>query len=471
MFGFQNTDHSCKTEIHIAKSDLAVSDNAYFLIARTKGEAPFKYRWSNGATGAKIRVVRPGRYCVSVEDANGCISTDCTNLLRNRCETRIHAQRNDSTNVVGSIILTARSFGFGPFSYEWSNGDTTQSIPVDSSGIYCVVVTDSMGCQSRDCFRYRKDNCSAKIQVRRGSAEVDSNIVLWVMPKGRPPFNYLWSNGDTTKHISVPVGGEYCVDVTDALGCTASDCFDTGQLIDSCTAQIKAFRNGLMLAFGRPYVAASYVWSTGDTTRRIKIDSAGEYCVTITNRFGCQATKCIVVDDPIDPRCFVKIQQRNSDHGIHLTAHVRGDRKYSYLWNTGDTTRTIIADSPNLDQYCVTVTNGSCTAEDCAEIKSNGKLSFDSEVGASSYYPPVELNVFPNPFVDQIEVVIPLDTDQKITAEVYRFDGAQMLTRNFDLTAGSNKVNMDLADLSAGLYVVRFTGLDWEQTIKMIKNE
>ncbi|PLX13285.1 MAG: hypothetical protein C0594_01400, partial [Marinilabiliales bacterium] len=48
----------------------------------------------------------------------------------------------------GSTTISANvTGGVAPFSYQWSNGSTTQSIDVSTSGLYSVIVTDS-----NDCF-------------------------------------------------------------------------------------------------------------------------------------------------------------------------------------------------------------------------------------------------------------------------------------------------------------------------------
>ncbi|MCI5083501.1 MAG: T9SS type A sorting domain-containing protein [Saprospiraceae bacterium] len=47
------------------------------LEANAGGEAPFAYSWGTGETTAVIEVSETGQYCVTVTDANGCISLAC----------------------------------------------------------------------------------------------------------------------------------------------------------------------------------------------------------------------------------------------------------------------------------------------------------------------------------------------------------------------------------------------------------
>ncbi len=60
------------------------SDNGVKLTARTKGKAPFTYRWSTGENTQSIVVTKPGKYCVKVTDAEGCESGACFKLKRHK---------------------------------------------------------------------------------------------------------------------------------------------------------------------------------------------------------------------------------------------------------------------------------------------------------------------------------------------------------------------------------------------------
>jgi len=98
--------------------------------------------WNTGSTANNITVTNSGNYSVSFTDANNCTSvasnpvmvtamalaptpTITTNGPTTFCE-------NDS------LVLTCSQAQ----TYTWSNGETTQSITVDSAGTYSVVVTD-----------------------------------------------------------------------------------------------------------------------------------------------------------------------------------------------------------------------------------------------------------------------------------------------------------------------------------------
>jgi hypothetical protein len=111
------------------------------------GEAPYTYSWSTGATGTSITGLAPGTYYVIVTDASGCSRT-LTFVIMN--PTPVNATATVSNNQCStdgsySIDLTVTG-GKAPYSYQWSNGSTTQDLDSLQSGTYTVVITDANGC-------------------------------------------------------------------------------------------------------------------------------------------------------------------------------------------------------------------------------------------------------------------------------------------------------------------------------------
>jgi gliding motility-associated-like protein len=108
-----------------------------------------------------------------------------------------------------------------------------------------------------------------------------------------------------------------------------------------------------------------YNWNTGDTSRFYKVTSNGQYKVTVTDKYGCVANDSIYATLSSIPS--IKI---NND-----TAVCYGDSVVlnaptgfnSYLWNTGDTSESIIVDTTGA--YSITITNSDgCSNEDTSNV-------------------------------------------------------------------------------------------------------
>jgi len=99
--------------------------------------AASSYQWSNGATTQTITVTLGGDYTVTT-GANGCTATSAPFTLNDgRPKLRMTA---GSTDFCGGSTATLQ----GPYgsSFLWSNGATTQSITISTSGSYSITVTN-----------------------------------------------------------------------------------------------------------------------------------------------------------------------------------------------------------------------------------------------------------------------------------------------------------------------------------------
>jgi hypothetical protein len=114
----------------------------------TGGTGPFLFTWDNGATTEDITTLTAGTYTVTVTDNNGCSVTTSANI-NNIGGPSLSTTQVDATcgNNNGSIDLTVTG-GTGPFTYNWSNGATTEDITALVAGTYTVTATDNNGCSA-----------------------------------------------------------------------------------------------------------------------------------------------------------------------------------------------------------------------------------------------------------------------------------------------------------------------------------
>ncbi len=112
------------------------------------GTGPYDFEWSNGETTTSIDSLTAGSYTVTVTDANGC-SSSATASIQGALGPVV------GINIVspvtedepgGGELTVATAGGTSPFSFVWSNGETTPNIDSLSSGTYTVTVTDANNC-------------------------------------------------------------------------------------------------------------------------------------------------------------------------------------------------------------------------------------------------------------------------------------------------------------------------------------
>ncbi|MDX1409678.1 MAG: VCBS repeat-containing protein, partial [Saprospiraceae bacterium] len=171
-------------------------------------------------------------------------------------------------------IVTVNA-GAGFDLYEWSTGETTQSIDVLSAGTYCVTVTDIDGCTYSSCTEVTF--LAGPVVEIIGELNFCFGGVTILEATGG--ITYLWSNGSTDSFIDVFTPGQYCVTVTDADGCTNTACVavmevpDPVPVIDAPLGLCPGGETTLYLQ----EVYAEVSWSTGDTTETITVASPGQY--------------------------------------------------------------------------------------------------------------------------------------------------------------------------------------------------
>jgi|GEM_PF-3527379 len=127
----------------------------------------------------------------------------------------------------GSVTLkTSEQFD----SYEWSTGDTTDSILVTNGGLYSLKVTASGGCFGYDSvFVIRANEPIPQITGNKTICEGESTV----LSVDNDFVEYLWNTGETSKDISVSQSGTYFVEVTDTNGCKGTTSIEVKEIVIS----------------------------------------------------------------------------------------------------------------------------------------------------------------------------------------------------------------------------------------------
>lgn len=354
-----------------------LGDGALFT-STAGGTMPYTYLWSNGDTLGTITRLNGGGYSVTVTDSSGCVLNAGPFIVREPAVlTVVLDSLNDLTCNSDSSGFINVSVGGGnvPFSYNWSNGATTQDLSNLSVGSYSLTVTDSSGCVVNLGPLAVIEPAVLAIQLDTFggiSCNGAADGRLLVTPSGGiGPYTYLWSNSATTQDITNLPAGNYQLTLTDANGCTFAGPLLT--LIDPVALTINLDSlydvscNGLgdgaifstPLGGTAPY---SYVWDNGDTLPNITRLNGGTYTATVTDDNGCVLVfGPITVREPAPLTAVVDsinaIACNGDSIGFINISVAGGNFPFSYNWSNGDTTQ----DLTNLQagSYSLTVTDSS----------------------------------------------------------------------------------------------------------------
>jgi ELWxxDGT repeat protein len=204
------------------------ANNGTINITVSNGLAPYSFLWTNNdnpefsSSNKDMANLEPGTYQLLLTDTNS--STASLSGIVISEPDLLTASASGIENICfgaseGTAFVLADG-GVPPYSYLWSNNETTDEISNLAAGTYSVTVTDANGCITiASCEVTQPTMLTATIV---NNSTICSNNATVTADAGTPGYTYLWSNGDTTDSINnVPVG-TYTVTVTDTNGCTTT---------------------------------------------------------------------------------------------------------------------------------------------------------------------------------------------------------------------------------------------------------
>lgn len=145
------------------------------------GTPGYLYQWMpTGGNGSFAQNLCAGNYILQVTDATGCSATSSVNILSNGSSSLPNATitttvYNETCYLTGdgAIDVTMSGTNPGPFTYLWSNSETTQDITNLTSNLYWVTITDgSSNCMTiMDSVNATGTNCG----TISGNVYIDNN--------------------------------------------------------------------------------------------------------------------------------------------------------------------------------------------------------------------------------------------------------------------------------------------------------
>ncbi|MFH2096928.1 MAG: T9SS type A sorting domain-containing protein [Bacteroidota bacterium] len=392
----------------------------------TGGTPPYLYFWNNAASTQTIDNLTEGFYCVSVTDAIGCSYVSCDSVycyLDTICNINVTAYIMHETTIGaanGSIDITVLWGGTPPYTFNWSNGATTEDISGLSQGYYSVTILDSDTCMSTETYYVWCDTTTinpCQMYVTGSITHVsyaggnDGAINVTVIG-GTPPFTYYWNTGAVTEDISGLTTGVYTVEVNDSQTCSTTATF---------------------------YVNEPTAPTQWDTIYSGVIDT----CVGF-------------VYDSIYVYSWYMIDSVT----VNVTWAATGGGQVAFF--------DIIYYVPQPGNY-YTVLSINCGTKALETFIGHIFVDYSMLTGIENTPELLNISLYPNPVNEKLNLEIPLAGNANMNISILNISGQAMYQGSFDFSKGINKISINTEALGQGMYFVRISGDGMNQTIKFIK--
>lgn len=334
-------------------------------------------------------------YVYYIIDSNGCLFSDSV-LVDEPSELVLY---DSVVNVLckgyhtGLIDLEV-SGGTSPYTYLWSNLITSQDIENIPSGNYSVVITDFNNCQLSNNFIVSEPQFPITTNILgtnilcNGDATGSANLTV---SGGVSPYNFQWSNSETSEDINGLTAGNYFVTVVDSNGCDTTntiEIIENSEIVSTyisstftkCYGDSTGELNIINTSGGVP--PYNYYCSNGFSSNNVTtiLVTSGQYTVIVSDDNNCEETLFFNVQD--SPELISSISNTNIDcfglnNGSIDFNPSGGTLDYNIIWSNNETSEDIYNLSAGTYTVELTDANG-CVIYDTATISEPQELIISS---------------------------------------------------------------------------------------------
>lgn len=205
------------------------------------------------------------------------------------------------TSVCASDFPLELSAFDGFTNYLWSNGANTQVTAVEQPGLYGIQANYE-GCQITDTIQV---GVLPVPELHLTDIHLCEEALPqpYSVPDGAGFTSYLWSDGSTGKDIMVTSRDDLIVEAFSECG-TATDTLqveiDTVLVVDLGPDQslCEQGTNIVLALKNNGGILPNYLWSTGQTTAQIQVNTAGVYTLSTENGCGTYTDEIVLTGCP-----------------------------------------------------------------------------------------------------------------------------------------------------------------------------
>ena len=427
------------------------------------------YEWSNGSKTQEITITTSGNYSVKTISEFGCqtgFSPPLT-IVSKPVPPKPTVSANSSTTFCADSSVTLQSSSSGATTFLWSNGSTNRNIRINTSGNFTVKSVSDKGCTSVDSDPIRvtvNPLPSTPSIVPNGPTTfcADTSVVLQSSNQGVQ--SYRWSNGSTSRNITVRNAGDYSVRTVDNNGCLSLSSTATRIRVNAlpiapsisstrdtvfCQGENTILQSSLVNGGFPTFIATQDGVVSRFNFPSLNVNKSGSFQAFQTDVNGCKSglsNRLVVSVKPVPEKITNIIRQSP------YTISIDNPKANSYVWQFNG------EDKPNFIGSTIRLNEAGkfrVTAKNVYKTVSYGDKVCTSQVSdefSFVLYDDNGMSIYPNPSRGIINIDSKVDW-RNSTIEIYSMSGQFIKKGSVDIF---NEVKrLDLTDLPVGDYMLR----------------
>ncbi len=356
--------------------------------------------------------------------------------------------------------------GTAPYTYLWSNGETSATNSSPSTGA-TITVTDANNCVAELTIAVEEDTDTPVILDNNEDYALHCNLTeltIVATIESSDPVATDWSTDDgsivsfDSLTVTVNAAGTYLLTVVNTLnGCSTAQAYEVNAIPDpvidnAILTHVSCFgeQDGMVMAEisgGLP----PYTTTIDGGPLPLGL-AAGDYLLEVSDANGCTVATDITIEEPealsVMVDAIVAAMNGDANGEVSVTPN-GGTPDYSYEWFFDNQLISTEEDLVDLlpGEYTLAVTDANgCTFTQMVLIDN---ITNTDELAAD-----LAIRLFPNPATDRVQIELTLDESATVNWSIHSANGKESQAEQL-VSAGRQQIEADLSTLSAGIYWVR----------------
>lgn len=208
----------------IVSDVLCPEDGGSIDLAVSGGSGNLSYAWSNGANTQDVDGLAPGQYTVVITEGRGYSieKTFTVSAGADPLEVSLAGEDVLCNAQANGFIDATLTGGTAPYTYEWSNGETTPTISNLSGGVYTVEILDANDCYITSAYEVFEPEVLEQTATQFPTyCGLNNGQIVINASGGVEPYLYTVGDVSSTSHVfsNLEPGG-YVSSIEDANGCS-----------------------------------------------------------------------------------------------------------------------------------------------------------------------------------------------------------------------------------------------------------